>query len=125
MFLVLLLKAPITRSNFNFPWQFELLVFNCIAIRIKAYINQCLYRMLSVNRGTPKRYHIICRCKYFALNILSGTKTQDLTPKRHDYQSCPCNVSIEVLTPPPPLRCKANTQLSLSITNLYMITNSI
>ena len=31
----------------------------------------------SVDRGTPKRYRVVCKYKYFALNTLTGTKTQD------------------------------------------------
>ena len=31
--------------------------------------------------GTPKRYRVVCKCKYFALNTLSGTKTQDFNPQ--------------------------------------------
>ena len=30
--------------------------------------------------GTPKRYGVVCKCKYFALHSLSGTKTQDFNP---------------------------------------------
>ena len=35
----------------------------------------------SIDRVIPKRYRVVCKCKYFALNILSGTKTQDFNPK--------------------------------------------
>ena len=31
----------------------------------------------SIDRGTPKRYRVVCKYKYLALNTLSGTKTQD------------------------------------------------
>ena len=34
----------------------------------------------SIDRGTPKRYRVVCKCKYFALNTLSGTKTKDFNP---------------------------------------------
>ena len=34
----------------------------------------------SIDRGTPKKYRVVCICKYFALNNLSGTKTQDFNP---------------------------------------------
>ena len=35
----------------------------------------------SIDRGTPKRYRVVCKCKDFALNTISGTKTQDFNPK--------------------------------------------
>ena len=38
----------------------------------------------SIDRGTPKRYRVVGKCKYFALNTLSGTKTQDFNPKRYN-----------------------------------------
>ena len=34
----------------------------------------------SIDRGTPKRYRVVCQCKYFVLSTLSGTKTQDFNP---------------------------------------------
>ena len=34
----------------------------------------------SIDRGTPKRCCVVCKCKYFALNTLSSTKTQDFNP---------------------------------------------
>ena len=35
----------------------------------------------SIDRGTPKRYRVAWKCKYFALNTLNGTKTQDFNPQ--------------------------------------------
>ena len=26
----------------------------------------------SIDRGTPKRYRVVCKCKYFALNTLNS-----------------------------------------------------
>ena len=35
----------------------------------------------SIDCGTPKIYRVVLKCKYFALNTLRGTKTQDFNPK--------------------------------------------
>ena len=35
----------------------------------------------SIDRGTPRRHRVVCKCKYFALNTLSSTKTQDFNPQ--------------------------------------------
>ena len=35
----------------------------------------------SIDSGTPKRYHVVCKSKYFALNTLSSrTQPQDFNP---------------------------------------------
>ena len=34
----------------------------------------------SIDCSTAKRYHVVCNCKYFVVNTLSGTKTQDFKP---------------------------------------------
>ena len=53
----------------------------------------------SINRGTPKRYRVLCKCRYFALNTLSGTKNiRILTPKRYDEHTHPFYMGV----PPPP-----------------------
>ena len=33
-----------------------------------------------IDRGTPKRYRVVRKCKYFALNTQNSTKTQDFNP---------------------------------------------
>ena len=44
----------------------------------------------SIERGIPKRYRVVCKCKYLALSTLSGTKAQDVfTPKRYDEHPHP------------------------------------
>ena len=36
----------------------------------------------SINHGTAKKYCVVCKCKYFALNTLSSGKTgQDFNPQ--------------------------------------------
>ena len=34
----------------------------------------------SIDRGASKRYRVVCKCKYFALNTRRGTKPQDFNP---------------------------------------------
>ena len=45
-------------------------------------------------------YCVVHKCKYFALNTLSGTKIQDFTPKRYMYDEHPRSFYMGV--PPPP-----------------------
>ena len=48
----------------------------------------------SIDRGTPKRYCVVCKCKYFALNTLSGTRTQDVNPKKYDEHPRPFYMGV-------------------------------
>ena len=48
----------------------------------------------SIDRGTSRRYRVVCKCKYFALNTLSGTKTRILTPKRYDEHPRPFYMGV-------------------------------
>ena len=43
----------------------------------------------SIDRGIPKRYRVVCKCKYFALNTLSGTKSRDFNPQEVRQASLP------------------------------------
>ena len=54
----------------------------------------------SIDRSTSKRYHVVCSlCKYFALNTISGTKTQDFNPLEVRRAFTP----LLAWEPPPPL----------------------
>ena len=53
----------------------------------------------TINRGTPKRYRVVCKCcKDFALNTLSGTKTEDFNP----YEARQASLPLLVWESPPP-----------------------
>ena len=54
----------------------------------------------SIDHGTAKRYHVVCKCRYFALNILSGNKTQDFNPR--GMTGIPTLFIWESFPPPPP-----------------------
>ena len=47
----------------------------------------------STECGTLKSYRVVCKCQYFALDTLSGTKPSILTPKRYDEYPRPLFVS--------------------------------
>ena len=58
-----------------------------------------------IDLGTPKRYRVVCKCKYFALNTLSGTKIQDFNPKSYDEHPRPFYMGF----PPPGGRLAHNS----------------
>ena len=43
----------------------------------------------SIDRSIPKRYRVVCKCKYFALNTLSGTKPQGFNPLKDVRRASP------------------------------------
>ena len=64
----------------------------------------------SIDRGTSRRYRVVCKCKYFALN--SGTKTRILTPMRYDEHPRPFYMGV-----PPPGSDTSRTQFDLIFVN--------
>ena len=58
----------------------------------------------STECGTLKSYRVVCKCQYFALGTLSGTKPNILTPKRYDEYPRPLFV---LESPPGDCRCRS------------------